>query len=149
MGDTAVVVRHASRVIKSVHGDQYAGVAPHVAKSWSRCLTEYGIEPAGARATEVLEPGQLRERQQRLGELFGVACAEMESLYEQIAGSGYAVILADGDATILHTISDPTLQARVPPRRPVARCDVGRAPRGHQWHRHLRRRARAGHGAPR
>ena len=110
MGDSAMVVRHASRVIKSVRGEQRATVASHVAKSWNRCLTEYGMQPSGARATHVLEAAALRERQQRMGELLGVARAEMESLYDQISGSGYAVILADGDATILHTITDPTLK---------------------------------------
>ncbi|MGH8174121.1 MAG: sigma-54-dependent Fis family transcriptional regulator [Rhodanobacteraceae bacterium] len=110
MGDSSIVVRHASRIIRAVRGEQRTSVAPHVAKSWNRCLTEYGIEPNGARATSVLEPIQLRERQQKLGELLGIARAEMESLYDQIAGSGYAVILADADATILSTITDPTLK---------------------------------------
>lgn len=110
MGDSALVVRHASRVMKSVRGEQRPSVAPHVVRSWSRCLTEYGMEPTGARATQVLEATQLRERQQRMGELLGVARAEMESLYDQISGSGYAVILGDADATILHTIVDPTLK---------------------------------------
>jgi len=110
MGDSSIVVRHASRIIRAVRGEQRTSVAPHVAKSWNRCLTEYGIEPNGARATAVLEPVQLRERQQKLGELLGIARAEMESLYDQIAGSGYAVILADADATILSTITDPTLK---------------------------------------
>ena len=110
MGDSSIVVRHASRIIRAVRGEQRTSVAPHVAKSWNRCLTEYGIEPNGARATSVLVPGQLRERQQKLGELLGIARAEMESLYDQIAGSGYAVILADAEATILSTITDPTLK---------------------------------------
>ena len=110
MGDSSIVVRHASRIIRAVRGEQRNTVAPHVAKSWNRCLTEYGMEPNGARATAVLEANQLRERQQKLGELLGVARAEMESLYDQIAGSGYAVILADADATILSTITDPTLK---------------------------------------
>ena len=110
MGDSSIVVRHASRIIRAVRGEQRTTVAPHVAKSWNRCLTEYGMEPHGARATAVLEANQLRERQQKLGELLGVARAEMESLYDQIAGSGYAVILADADATILSTITDPTLK---------------------------------------
>jgi transcriptional regulator of acetoin/glycerol metabolism len=109
MGDSARVLRHATRVIEAVRGERRVAVAPHVARSWQRCLTEYGMQPAGARATQVLPPAALREREQRLGELFRVAVAEMESLYEQIAGSGYAVILADADATILHTISDPAL----------------------------------------
>jgi transcriptional regulator of acetoin/glycerol metabolism len=110
MSDSALAVRHASRVIKAVRGELRTSLAPHVAKSWDRCLTQYGMVPDGARATAVLEPSQLRERQQRMGELLGVARAEMESLYEQISGSGYAVILADADATILHTITDPTLK---------------------------------------
>ena len=110
MGDSSIVVRHASRIIRAVRGEQRTSIAPHVAKSWNRCLTEYGMEPNGARATAVLEANQLRERQQKLGELLGVARAEMESLYDQIAGSGYAVILADADATILSTITDPTLK---------------------------------------
>jgi transcriptional regulator of acetoin/glycerol metabolism len=110
MGDSSIVVRHASRILRAVRGEQRTSIAPHVAKSWNRCLTEYGMEPNGARATAVLEANQLRERQQKLGELLGVARAEMESLYDQIAGSGYAVILADADATILSTITDPTLK---------------------------------------
>ena len=80
MGDSSIVVRHASRIIRAVRGEQRTTVAPHIAKSWNRCLTEYGIEPNGARATAVLEATQLRERQQKLGELLGVARAEMESL---------------------------------------------------------------------
>jgi sigma-54 dependent transcriptional regulator, acetoin dehydrogenase operon transcriptional activator AcoR len=110
MGDSSIVVRHASRIIRAVRGEQRTSIAPHIAKSWNRCLVEYGMEPNGARATAVLEANQLRERQQKLGELLGIARAEMENLYDQIAGSGYAVILADADATILSTITDPTLK---------------------------------------
>ncbi len=36
MGDSALVVRHASRVIKAVRGEYRTSVAPHVAKSWNR-----------------------------------------------------------------------------------------------------------------
>jgi transcriptional regulator of acetoin/glycerol metabolism len=57
-----------------------------------------------------LNPQSVKELQQRLGELLPVARAEMESLYEQIAGSGFAVILADTQGTVLSTITDPSLQ---------------------------------------
>ncbi len=40
-------------------------------------------------------------------------------------------------------------EARIPPRRPLARRAVGRAPRRHQWHRHRGGRARFGDGASR
>src|ERR1700734_1943635 len=45
-----------------------------------------------------------------MGELLPVARAEMESLYEQIAGSGFAVILSDTQGVVLTTITDPALQ---------------------------------------
>ncbi len=45
-----------------------------------------------------------------MGELLRVARAEMENLYEQIAGSGFAVILSDAQGAVLSTITDPTLQ---------------------------------------
>jgi transcriptional regulator of acetoin/glycerol metabolism len=73
-------------------------------------LREYGIEPSAPRQIAVLNPGSLRESQQRMGELLPIARAEMESLYEQIAGSGFAVILTDTQGAVLSTISDPALQ---------------------------------------
>jgi Transcriptional activator of acetoin/glycerol metabolism len=85
-------------------------VAAHVVKSWERCLNRYGIEPDAARDTVVLDAESVRPRQQILGELLHVARAEMENLYEQIAGSGYAVILSDADAVVLSAITDPNVK---------------------------------------
>ena len=102
---------HASRIFNAVHGGlKLAGVEPHVARSWHRCVKEYGIEPNGTRQNSVLDPQTVKESQQRMGELLRVARAEMESLYEQIAGSGFAVILSDTQGALMSTITDPTLQ---------------------------------------
>jgi transcriptional regulator of acetoin/glycerol metabolism len=79
----------------------------HVTNSWDRCLNRYSLEPDTKRNTVVLDAESVRVRQQTLGELLGVARAEMENLYEQIAGSGYAVILSDADAVVLSAITDP------------------------------------------
>ncbi|HEX5306719.1 MAG TPA: sigma-54-dependent Fis family transcriptional regulator [Dyella sp.] len=81
-------------------------VLPHVAKSWERCLNRYSMEPDAERHTVVLDAASVRARQETLGELLGVARAEMENLYEQIAGSGYAVILSDAEAVVLSAITD-------------------------------------------
>jgi sigma-54 dependent transcriptional regulator, acetoin dehydrogenase operon transcriptional activator AcoR len=102
---------HASRIFNIVQsGLQPAGIEPHVTRSWYRCLREYGIEPSAPRQNVVLNPQSVKELQQRMGELLRVARAEMESLYEQIAGSGFAVILSDTQGAVLSTITDPTLQ---------------------------------------
>jgi len=102
---------HASRILHVVqNGLQPAGIEPHVTRSWYRCLREYGIEPSAPRQNSVLNSQSLKELQQRMGELLPVARAEMESLYEQIAGSGFAVILSDTQGAVLTTITDPSLQ---------------------------------------
>jgi len=84
-------------------------VAPHVSKSWQRCVDDFGTAPDAMRDTPVLNAQAVRERQQQFGELLNVARAEMESLYEMIAGSGYAVILSDTDSVILGAITDPAI----------------------------------------
>src|SRR6202451_1367153 len=106
-----MVTSHASHIIQVVErGLQPAGLEPLVTRSWHRCWREYGIDPSAPRQNNILNPQSVKELQQRLGELLPVARAEMESLYEQIAGSGFAVILADTQGTVLSTITDPALQ---------------------------------------
>ena len=85
-------------------------VDPQVAKSWDRCINTFGIEPSRKRETAVVEAVELKQRQQRFGELLSVAHAEMENLYEQISGSGYAIVLTDTAGTIINCVGDPTLK---------------------------------------
>src|SRR5271156_515746 len=111
MTNLNLATSHASRILHVVqNGLQPAGIEPHVTRSWDRCLREYGIEPSEPRQNSVLNSQSLREWQQRMGELLPVARAEMESLYEQAAGSGFAVILSDTQGVVLTTITDPALQ---------------------------------------
>jgi transcriptional regulator of acetoin/glycerol metabolism len=111
MTNLNLATSHASRILHIVqNGLQPAGLEPHVTRSWYRCLREYGIEPTAPRQNAVLNSQSLKEVQQRMGELLPVARAEMESLYEQIAGSGFAVILSDTQGVVLTTITDPSLQ---------------------------------------
>ncbi len=111
MTNLNLATSHASRILHVVeNGLQPAGIEPHVTRSWYRCLREYRIEPSAPRQNAVLNSQSLKEVQQRMGELLPVARAEMESLYEQIAGSGFAVILSDTQGVVLTTITDPALQ---------------------------------------
>jgi transcriptional regulator of acetoin/glycerol metabolism len=111
MTNLNLATSHASRILHVVqNGLQPAGIEPHVTRSWYRCLREYSLEPSSPRQNTVLNSHALKELQQRMGELLPVARAEMESLYEQIAGSGFAVILSDTQGVVLTTITDPALQ---------------------------------------
>ncbi len=110
MTDSALAESHTSQVVRAVterHGVDT--LAPHIERSWTRCLQQFGIRPQTRRNTLVLPAGDLRDRQHALGGLLKFARCEMENLYELIAGTGYAVLLGDADGTILSTIFDPTL----------------------------------------
>jgi len=106
-----LVMSHASRIFHVVRGEiQPDGIDPHITRSWHRCLHEYGIEPTTPRRSSLLGAQSVKDLQQRMGELLPVARAEMESLYEQIAGSGFAVVLSDAQGVLLSMITDPALQ---------------------------------------
>jgi sigma-54 dependent transcriptional regulator, acetoin dehydrogenase operon transcriptional activator AcoR len=87
-------------------------VRPAVDVSWRRCLTEFKLDPVSEYVPRVLEDARVRELQGELDELVQIARAEMDSLYEQIQGSGYALLLADTNGVILWEKIDPAMQAQ-------------------------------------
>lgn len=111
MMDSTLATSHASQILREVKERRGIDVlAPHIRRSWKRCIREFGIRPQSRRDTLVLPAHGLRERQQELGGFLNIARYEMENLYELIAGTGYAVILSNSEGTILNTVLDPTLK---------------------------------------
>ncbi|WP_425478428.1 sigma-54-dependent Fis family transcriptional regulator [Xanthomonas hyacinthi] len=86
-----------------------APLAAPLSRSWRRCLDDYALLPEAPPKPLVHDALHVRARQQRLSEVLRIAKVEMENLYEQIAGSGYAVIFADAEATVLHSVQDPNM----------------------------------------
>ena len=103
--ETRAVLRHVDEVMRTVEGVPDT----RIARSWARCARNYHLAPDHRRAPTVIEAGALRQRLQRHEELIGVATAEMDLLYEQVAGSGYALLLTDASGIILCQRVDPTL----------------------------------------
>ncbi len=114
--------RHADRVLRAAAAKSAAAtdnapadaaatarLAP-VDLSWRRCLNEFKLDPARDYQPTVLDPARLRELQEEHEELVRIARAEMDSLYEHIAGSGYALLLADTAGVILCEKIDPALR---------------------------------------
>jgi len=83
---------------------------PAVDLSWRRCLNDFKLDPAREYRPRVLDQAHLKQLQDQLEELVQIARAEMDSLYEQISGSGYALLLADTQGVILCEKVDPTLK---------------------------------------
>jgi len=104
---------HADRVLRIVaHEPAAAAVDPLAAvdTSWRRCLNEFSLDPARTYQPVVLDPRRLKELHDEHAELIHIAEAEMDSLYEQISASGYALLLADTSGVILCERVDPGIK---------------------------------------
>ncbi|MBL8265398.1 sigma-54-dependent Fis family transcriptional regulator [Steroidobacter sp.] len=105
--------RHLDEVLRSVSGLAAAtetSVAHGISTSWSRCARDYRLDPARTYSPTVLTANELRERRAQNEELIMIAGAEMNLLYDQISGSGYALLLTDARGVILRERVDPTLR---------------------------------------
>jgi transcriptional regulator of acetoin/glycerol metabolism len=78
-----------------------------ITKSWIRCLNDYRLDPDSRIDPEVVGHAELQERQDNLADLRTVAEGEMANLYQQLAGSGYAIMLTDRDGVLLNFFGDP------------------------------------------
>ena len=121
-----IAVEHVKRVRSVVHGrlesyhaagstisqgterePAYPGGINRITQSWIRCLNEYELDPGACTEPEVVSTSELKDRQERLADLQAVAKVEMANLYQQLAGSGYAIILTDRDGVLLNYFGDP------------------------------------------
>jgi transcriptional regulator of acetoin/glycerol metabolism len=98
--------RFIQSVVEGKHGNG-EGVERQIARSWHRCLKEHHLDPAGQHEPVLIGRGELLARQERAAHLLEIAKLEMASLYQQVAGSGYAILLADADGVVLNYIGDP------------------------------------------
>ena len=103
-------VEHVKRVHSVVHdrmGADCIGAGNRITRSWIRCLNEYQLNPDSCAEPEVVAPIELQERQERLADVQAVAKVEMANLYQQLAGSGYAIMLTDREGVLLNYFGDP------------------------------------------
>ena len=86
------------------------GAPEYLKRSWLRCLDEYGLDPdSGADPVVVSRQDLLARKEQNL-ELVSFADVEMANLYQQLAGSGYSIILTDRDGVLLSYYGDPSFK---------------------------------------
>ena len=103
-------VEHVKRVRSVVQdriGNDHLGTANRITRSWIRCLNDYQLDPGTCAEPEVVAAIELQERQARLADVQAVAKVEMANLYQQLAGSGYAIMLTDREGVLLNYFGDP------------------------------------------
>lgn len=98
-------VDHAALVRATLDGERRIGKTA-IEASWRRCAEHYGLRPDDDKSPPVLTHPELREREDRLSDLIEIADFEMQTLYQQVAGSKYAVVLTDHEGVILRCLSE-------------------------------------------
>jgi sigma-54 dependent transcriptional regulator, acetoin dehydrogenase operon transcriptional activator AcoR len=78
-----------------------------VVRSWERCLTTHGLDPAAPYEPNVLSSSKLRDRRETLHRFLDVAKPYLGRLYRQVARSGKMVLLTDAQGVALESIRNP------------------------------------------
>src|SRR5690606_2896826 len=109
----ALGTRHSEDVMRILHSFPRGGRGMPdriIVQSWARCANDYHLDPARVRAPIIVDTGTLETKRARHEDLVTIASAEMDRLYAQISGSGYALLLTDASGVILYEKVDPTLK---------------------------------------
>ncbi|WP_211162961.1 sigma-54-dependent Fis family transcriptional regulator [Aromatoleum diolicum] len=102
--------RHIERVNNVIsgrgHPSRMAEPDEAIRRSWMRCASSYGLDPARPEPAQIITSSQLREHKERIDEFLRVARSGMEQLYKQVASLGYVLLLSDGEGVTVDYIAN-------------------------------------------
>jgi sigma-54 dependent transcriptional regulator, acetoin dehydrogenase operon transcriptional activator AcoR len=108
MNNVLMSANHGDLVLSAVSGQGLVqDVDARVLASWRRCVDDFHLHPTRFDELDILEPGMLAERKERCCHLVEIAKNEMTNLYQQVAGSGYSIMLSDHEGVVLNYVGDP------------------------------------------
>lgn len=82
-----------------------------IQNSWRRCVHQYGLDPARMQQACILPQIRLREHQQRIDDFARIARHGLQTLYSQVAGMGYVVLLTDAQGVTVDYLGDANADA--------------------------------------
>jgi transcriptional regulator of acetoin/glycerol metabolism len=82
-----------------------------IQNSWRRCVHQYGLDPSRMQEARILPQTRLREHQQRIDDFARIARHGLQSLYGQVAGMGYVVLLTDAQGVTVDYLGDANADA--------------------------------------
>ncbi len=107
---TGTRARFIDSVVLGTSRNEGPSAPEYVKRSWLRCLNEYGLDPDSSPDPVVISRQDLLARKEQNLELVSFADVEMANLYQQLAGSGYSIILTDRDGVLLSYYGDPSFK---------------------------------------
>ncbi|CUA87481.1 Transcriptional regulator of acetoin/glycerol metabolism [Chelatococcus sambhunathii] len=98
---------HIDEVVRVAVGERTARDAV-IQESWRRCVDEHKLDPVVLRDAQILPQAQLREHRDAMDEFLHTARVGLETLYRQVCGLGYVLLLTDAKGVTVDFIGDPT-----------------------------------------
>lgn len=105
---------HIETVVLTTTSESAAAARAHdaiIQSSWRRCVHQYGLDPARMQEARILPQMRLREHQQRIDDFTRIARHGLETLYSQVGGMGYVVLLTDADGVTVDYLGDANADA--------------------------------------
>ncbi|RUU56986.1 sigma-54-dependent Fis family transcriptional regulator [Mesorhizobium sp. M2C.T.Ca.TU.002.02.1.1] len=78
-----------------------------VVQSWLRCIDTHRLDPARPTEAYIVPETQLREHREQSERLIAIARSGLETLFKQVAGQNYVLLLADAKGVTVDFLGDP------------------------------------------
>ena len=98
---------HIDELVRVAVGEQSTRDAI-IHESWRRCVSEHKLDPVVLRDACIVTNDCLREHRDAMDEFLYTARFGVETLYRQVAGLGYVLLLTDAKGVTVDFLGDPT-----------------------------------------
>lgn len=97
--------RHVEE-IGQVLGGAKTGRDNFVSESWKRCVELYGMDPTRSDPAHIVTDTELRDHRKQAEWMIGVARSSLQSLFRQVTGQNYVLLLTDAQGVCVDFLGD-------------------------------------------
>lgn len=96
---------HVREIDRVLNGEE-TGRDAIVSESWRRCVETYGMDPTRPDPAHIVSEEQLREHREQAERLITIARSGLQTLFRQVAGQNYVLLLADAKGVCVDFFGD-------------------------------------------
>ena len=100
---------HISEIDRVLNGEE-TGRDRFVSDSWRRCVESYGMDPTRPDPAYIVSDTQLRQHREQSERLISIARSGLQTLFRQVAGQNYVLLLADAKGVCVDFFGDPRFE---------------------------------------
>ena len=97
--------------IDRVLGGAATGRDAVVLESWTRCVEVHGLDPTRPNPAHIVTATKLREHREQSERLIAIARSGLKTLFRQVVGQKYVLLLADQKGVTVDYFGDPSCES--------------------------------------